>query len=41
MLIVTLRKAITDVTEGSRILLNIHYRQHIYVSYGCVVYDYL
>jgi len=41
MLIVTLRKVFTNVTEGGRILLNIHYRQLIYVGDSCVEYDYL
>ena len=41
MLIVTLRKVVSDVIEGSRILFNIYYRQPIYVSDDCVEYNYL
>ena len=37
--VVALRKVAMDVIEGNRMLLDIHYCQHVYRGDGCVKYD--
>lgn len=39
MSLVALRKVAMDVIEGNRMLLDIHYCQHVYRGDGCVKYD--